>query len=92
MPPNNPRSKFPGVTNSEGGAADYSRAMVTLATSEGFLGGYTGTSRSVSASGDRRLKAPLMERAITIIRGQRPLRRGSGGGRDASAKAPANAR
>ena len=40
----------PGVTNSEGGSADYGRTMVTLATSEGFLGGYTGTSRSVAVS------------------------------------------
>ena len=39
-----------GVTNSDGGAADYGRTFVTLATSEGFLGGYAGTSRSVSAS------------------------------------------
>src|SRR5215471_12284614 len=40
--------EVPGVTNSEGGSADYGRTMVTLATSEGFLGGYTGTSRSVA--------------------------------------------
>jgi PmbA protein len=40
----------PGVTNSEGGSADYGRTMVTLATSEGFLGGYTGTSRGVAVS------------------------------------------
>ncbi len=40
----------PGVTNSEGGSADYGRSMVTLVTSEGFIGGYTTTSRSVSAS------------------------------------------
>ncbi len=39
-----------GVTNSEGGGANYGRTMVTLATSEGFLGGYAGTSRSISAS------------------------------------------
>lgn len=39
-----------GVTNSEGGSADYGRSMVTLATSEGFLGGYSATSRSVAAS------------------------------------------
>ena len=39
-----------GVTNSEGGAADYGRSMVTLATSEGFTGGYAGTHRSVSVS------------------------------------------
>jgi len=42
--------EVPGVTNSEGGSADYGRTMVTLATSEGFLGGYTATSRSISAS------------------------------------------
>jgi PmbA protein len=39
-----------GVTNSEGGSADYGRTMVTLATSAGFLGGYTRTSRSVAVS------------------------------------------
>ena len=42
--------EVPGVTNSEGGSADYGRSMVTLATSEGFVGGYSATSRSVSAS------------------------------------------
>src|SRR6185312_4746827 len=42
--------EVPGVTNSEGGSADYGRTMVTLATSEGFLGGYTRTSRSVASS------------------------------------------
>jgi PmbA protein len=40
----------PGVSNSEGGSADYGRTMVTLGTSEGFLGGFTGTSRSVAVS------------------------------------------
>jgi PmbA protein len=40
----------PGVANSEGGGASYGRTMVTLATSEGFLGGYAGTSHSVSVS------------------------------------------
>ncbi len=39
-----------GVTNSEGGVASFSRTMVTLATSEGFLCGYTGTSHGVSVS------------------------------------------
>ncbi|MSP94183.1 MAG: TldD/PmbA family protein [Alphaproteobacteria bacterium] len=39
-----------GVTNSEGGSADYGRTLVTLATSEGFLGGYSGTTRSVAVS------------------------------------------
>jgi len=42
--------EIPGVTNSEGGSADYGRSMVTLATSEGFIGGYSATSRSVAAS------------------------------------------
>jgi PmbA protein len=42
--------EVPGVTNSEGGRADYGRSMVALATSEGFIGGYAATSRSVSAS------------------------------------------
>jgi PmbA protein len=42
--------EVPGITNSEGGSADYSRTMVTLATSAGFLGGYAATSRSVSVS------------------------------------------
>src|ERR1700741_1989817 len=39
-----------GVTNSEGGGASYGRTLVTLATSEGFVGGYAGTSHSVSVS------------------------------------------
>jgi PmbA protein len=42
--------EVPGITNSEGGSADYGRTMVTLATSEGFLGGFAATSRSVSVS------------------------------------------
>ena len=42
--------EVPGVTNSEGGSADFGRTMVTLATSEGFLGGYCATSRSVAVS------------------------------------------
>lgn len=42
--------EVPGVTNSEGGSADYGRTMVTLATSAGFAGGYSATSRSISAS------------------------------------------
>jgi PmbA protein len=42
--------EVPGVTNSEGGSADYGRTMVTLATSEGFLGGYAATSRSISVA------------------------------------------
>jgi PmbA protein len=42
--------EVPGVTNSEGGSADYGRTMVTLATSDGFLGGYAATSRSIAVS------------------------------------------
>jgi PmbA protein len=42
--------EVPGVANSEGGSADYGRSMVTLATSDGFRGGYAATSRSVAAS------------------------------------------
>ena len=39
-----------GVTNSEGGGASYSRTAIALATSDGFFGGYAGTSSSFSAS------------------------------------------
>ncbi|MGN6498220.1 MAG: TldD/PmbA family protein [Tsuneonella sp.] len=38
------------VTNSEGASAGFGRAVVALATSNGFSGGYTGTSHSLSAS------------------------------------------
>ncbi len=40
----------PGITNSEGGSASYGRTMLTLATSEGFLGGFVGTNHSVAVS------------------------------------------
>ena len=40
----------PGVSNSEGGGAQGGRATFALATSDGFRGGYTGTSAAVSAS------------------------------------------
>jgi PmbA protein len=40
----------PGVTNSEGAGASASHGQVALATSHGFVGGYRGTSRSISAS------------------------------------------
>lgn len=40
----------PGITNSEGGSADYGRTSVTLATSGGFVGGYAGTRHGVSVS------------------------------------------
>ena len=42
--------EIPGITNSEGGSADYARTLVTLATSEDFVGGYAGTNRSISVS------------------------------------------
>ena len=80
-----------GVTNSEGGGADYGRTIVTLATSAGFLGGYAGTSRGVSASviaGDgtgmerdydyaRARHAVDLEKAVTVGRsaGERAVQR-----------------
>ena len=39
----------PGITNSEGAEAGYSRTTVALATSGGFSGSYTRTTHSVSA-------------------------------------------
>ncbi len=39
-----------GVTNSEGGGASAGRAVMALATSGGFAGGYRGTSYGLSAS------------------------------------------
>ena len=39
-----------GVTNSEGGSASVGAAVVALATSAGFCGGYSATSHSLSAS------------------------------------------
>jgi PmbA protein len=39
-----------GVTNSEGGSASGSRAVIALATSHGFTGGYAMTSYGISAS------------------------------------------
>ncbi|MBV8118601.1 MAG: TldD/PmbA family protein [Alphaproteobacteria bacterium] len=40
----------PGVTNSEGAEAGWGRSQVALAASNGFAGGYSGTSHGVSAS------------------------------------------
>jgi PmbA protein len=40
----------PGVTNSEGGGASYSRSAIALATSSGFFGGYAGTSHSIGVA------------------------------------------
>jgi PmbA protein len=40
----------PGVTNSEGAEAGWGRSQVALAASNGFAGGYSGTSSGVSAS------------------------------------------
>jgi PmbA protein len=42
--------QVPGVTNSEGGSAGYSRTDIYLATSEGFAGSFARTGHSVSAS------------------------------------------
>jgi PmbA protein len=42
--------QVPGVTNSEGGSAGYSRRHVYLATSAGFAGTFSRTNHSVSAS------------------------------------------
>lgn len=40
----------PGITNSEGGSASWSRAVSVLATSHGFLGEYARTAHSVSVT------------------------------------------
>ena len=40
----------PGVTNSEGGGASFSRSAVALATSEGFFGQYAGTSHGIGVA------------------------------------------
>jgi len=40
----------PGVTNSEGGGASFSRNAVALATSTGFYGRYAGTSHSIGVA------------------------------------------
>ncbi len=40
----------PGVTNSEGAEASFSRSRVALVASNGFAGGYDGTGHGVSAS------------------------------------------
>ena len=40
----------PGITNSEGASAGFSRGAMAMATSEGFRGAYAGTSASISAS------------------------------------------
>jgi len=39
-----------GITNSEGGGAGFSRSAIALATSEGFFGGYAGTSHSIGVA------------------------------------------
>jgi PmbA protein len=39
-----------GVTNSEGGGANFSRSAVALATSTGFFGRYAGTSHSIGVA------------------------------------------
>ena len=40
----------PGVTNSEGGGASFSRSAIALATSTGFFGHYAGTSHSIGVA------------------------------------------
>ncbi|OJT95959.1 MAG: modulator protein [Alphaproteobacteria bacterium 65-7] len=40
----------PGVTNSEGGGASFSRSAVALATSTGFYGRYAGTSHGIGVA------------------------------------------
>ena len=40
----------PGITNSEGGSAEWGRSSVALATSHGFAGNYAVTNHSVSVS------------------------------------------
>jgi PmbA protein len=40
----------PGITNSEGGGASFSRSRIALATSEGFYGSYAATSHSVGVA------------------------------------------
>lgn len=40
----------PGITNSEGGEASYSRSEFTLVTSRGFAGGYARTSHAISVT------------------------------------------
>ncbi len=40
----------PGITNSEGGGASFSRSAVGLATSEGFYGRYAGTHHSIGVA------------------------------------------
>ena len=40
----------PGVTNSEGGGASFSRSAIALVTSTGFFGRYSGTSHSIGVA------------------------------------------
>ena len=40
----------PGITNSEGGGAGFSRSAIALATSTGFFGRYAGTSHSIGVA------------------------------------------
>lgn len=41
---------IPGITNSEGGGASFSRSAIALATSEGFFGSYASTSHGVGVA------------------------------------------
>jgi PmbA protein len=40
----------PGITNSEGGGASFSRSAIALATSEGFLGRYAASTHSIGVA------------------------------------------
>jgi PmbA protein len=42
--------EVPGITNSEGGGASFSRSRIALATSEGFFGSYAATSHSIGVA------------------------------------------
>lgn len=41
---------IPGITNSDGGGASFSRSAIALATSEDFLGRYAGTSHAIGVA------------------------------------------
>lgn len=53
--------EFPGISNSEGAGASWSRSHVALATSRGFAGAYTRSSHGVSVS-------PIAGEGVTMQR------------------------
>ena len=61
-----------GITNSEGGGAAYGRSTVTLATAEGFFGGYAGDQPQPRRRGHRRRRhrhgARLRSRTARVSR------------------------